>query len=739
MRRLVSTTCTVLAAVVAGLLFGTVFGVPGLLVPVGVPAVVVLLAALACTGRPALESWRPLLATGAGLLAVVETSLWSTTLAGLPTGRTLRALGAGITDSWQLTLQSTWPARPDPALLLFVPLLVVLAAVLGIELLRRPGGALPALAPSLAVAVLSQFYAPLTPGVGAAAALAYAAVAGTLLASGRSVPDDAVTPAGRGPTGGSPARAGAVARGAVERSGALSVLPQLVPPAVLGLVAALLAGLLLPTAPARYSLRHDQAAPLPDTRLTSPLDEIAYRLASPTAPVFRVRAADAEVDRWPLVVLDTFDGVNWTSGGRYLRMGAELRPSAAVTVNVRRRSAEIEATGTGGPWLPSQTWPAGVSGIEPLVEEGHGSLLLPGSEGVARYTLSWWQPQVDAEALSSAAIDPRAPGGFGGLGEVPAGMAELAEEAVRGGRPTFQTALVLERFLRQNYRLATGNDLPTGHSWPQVADFLLRGKRGTSEQFAAAYVVLARMRSIPARLAVGFRTPAARDADGGYTVRNADVLAWPEVAVAGVGWVPLDPSGTASAGSTAAGGGLAALTAQVRDRLPATDELRDPPVAPPTRASDGGGPALDLGTPQWTLLLGLPVLLLAGWLLGVPATRAGRTWRRRRRPGPGAVVGAWEEVRDRLRGHGVPVSAGMTVRDLAAEAGPVTGPGTAEELRRLGAVVDRALWSGAAPTGEDVRQAWDTVRAVRRGLARRGWRARLRALFDPRTLRPPQR
>ncbi|MFC6022196.1 transglutaminase family protein [Plantactinospora solaniradicis] len=750
------TAYVVAAAAVAGLLFAPVFGVPALLLPIGGPALTILLATLACARSAVLLPWRPLLLGLAGLLAVVETVLWSSTVAGLPTGRTLRALAAGVTDSWQLALQSTWPARPEPALLLFVPLLVVLAGVLGVELLHRLDSPLLALAPSLAVVLLSQFYSALPSGPAVVAALGYAAIAGALLAAygpaGRArggtdrAPGetDSVTDgtgraedgAGRARGGTGRLRGGSVGSG-WERLAAL--LPRVVPPTALAVVGVILAGLLPPTVPAKYSLREDRLAPLTETRLASPLDEIAYRLGHPDTPVFRVSGA-AGVDRWPLVVLDTFDGVNWQPGGRYRRLGTELRPGPAVTVPVLERSAEIDVLDVGaGPWLPSQTWPAGVRGVDPLVEEEHGSLLLSGSGGAARYTLTWWQPEINAAALAAGAVDPLAPNGLDGVGTVPPGVAELAERATGGLRPTFQAALVLERFFRQNYRLATGQDLPTGHSWPQLTDFLLHGRRGTTEQIAAAYVALARIQSIPARLVVGFRTPAGPDPDGRHTVRNSDVLAWPEVAVRGVGWVPLDPAGAPSATNTTPGAGLAAAAAQVRAQLPAPEDLRDPPVAPGRAVAapaDGGGVPAAAASP---VLLGVPAALLVLWLLGVPAATAGRAWRRRRRPGAGAVVGAWTEVRDRLRAHGVAVSAGMTVRDLASTATVVADRTTTDEIRRLAAIVDRALWSGAAPEKRDGREAWAAVRAVRRGLARRGWRARLRALLDPRVLLPPRR
>ncbi|WP_199434199.1 transglutaminase-like domain-containing protein [Qaidamihabitans albus] len=702
-------TLVTLAAVVGGLLFAPVFGVWPLVLPLLVPAAVSLAIALLVSRYETLLPWRPVLTLLGGLLGIVETMLLSTTVAGLPTGSTARALVSGITGSWQLALQSTWPARPEPALMLFVPLLVLLAGVLGVELLHR-WGALPALAPSFAVLVLSQFYSA-TSGMGAVlAALAYAAAAGALLVTTR------------------PER---VSTGRRLSSGVLLAAPA----ALLAVIGALLGALVLPGDDARYTLRDEQFAPLSASRLTNPLDLLSHRLTHPGVPVFTVDGATT-ADRWPVVVLTGFDGVNWTPGSAYRRLGSALAPSPDVTVDVERRTARISGARLDGPWLPSQPSPAAVGGIRPLVEERQGSLLAPDMPRPASYTLSWWEPQVDSDDLVNAAVDTDVAGVLGGVGQVPEGIAELADRAVPA-RPTFRTAVALADFLRTEYRVATGQKLPTGHSWAQLREFLLDSKRGTSEQFAAAYVALARMKGIPARLVVGFRAPADRDGER-YTVRNGDALAWPEVAVDGVGWVPLDPTGGAGAAGTPPARGLAAATEEVRRSLPERDELRDAPVAPEAASvssrSAGGWPI------PWWVLLAVPAAALLAWLMGVPLAKALRARGRRRRPGRGRVIGAWEEARDALRAYGITVSPGMTVRDLTtvvAAAQPVGNEAT-EGLRSLGAAVDVALWSGTGPRPENGTQAWAAVRAVRKGLARRGLRARIRAAVNPAPLRPPR-
>jgi transglutaminase-like putative cysteine protease len=677
----------VLAAAVAGLLFTPVFGLTPLLLPVGVPALAVLAVTWLASG---LVDWRPLLTSLAGLLAA------TITVAGLPTGGTLGALGAGVTRSWRLVLQSTWPARPDPELLILVALLVTAAAVLGVEILLRLRAPLLALLPSLAVVVLSQMYAAAAPGPAVLAALAYAVAAAIML---------------------------------VHRAG----LVRLAVSGAVGLLAAGTTLVLLPDAPARWSLHQGQAAPLDEVLPANPLDEIAYRMEHPATEVFRVDGGSG-VDRWPLLVMDDFDGVTWRTDGLYRRLGAELPPGPEVTVEASRVRARIMSSGTGGPWLPSQTWPAAVTGVAPRVAPRYGTLALPGSGGVADYRLEWWQPQIDAATLSNAAIDPDVPGAATPVPGVPAPIQQLADRATQGLRPSFRTALLLETYLRTNYNRAEGEDLPTGHAWPQLAEFLFETRRGTSEQFAAAYVVLARTQSIPARLAVGFRAPAPAAGSSVTVVTNREVLAWPEVAVEGVGWVPLDPYGKATGAALPPGTGLAAQTEAARQQLPPLDSLRESPIAPTT---PGGGSSGRDGGPErvgvpWTALLALPLIPLLGWPLGVPLAWALRSWRRRRRGGQAAVVGAWKEVRDRLRAHGLPVTPGMTVRDLGAVVEQPAG----DDLRALAVVVDRALWSGDATSGSDVSEAWACVGAVRRGLARRGWAARTRALLNARPLLP---
>jgi transglutaminase-like putative cysteine protease len=456
--------------------------------------------------------------------------------------------------------------------------------------------------------------------------------------------------------------------------------------------------------------------------LSNPLTEIAERLRSPDTVVFTARA-DGLVDRWPVIALDNFDGVTWTATPQFQRLGRELPLDSHVTVPVRRQSADVALADWSLPWLPSQTRTLSVVDDVPLLVDPTSGALLSEQQRPSQYRVNWAEPTVATDELASAGVDSDLSSGAD-LGEVPVGIDDLARQIAGDVRPSFELALVLEKYLRTNYKLATGENLPTGHGYAQLNHFLLNSKRGTSEQFAASYVVMARLLGLPARLVVGFKQPDTPSPDGTYVIRNRDVLAWPEVAVRGVGWVPLDPTGTAT--SKAGGGGLAGAAEAVRKQLPSTKEIeREHQSEPTLPASD---PKTTHHWPGWIALVavaGVIVVLLLLWVVGVPLAKAVRR-RRRRRHG---TMGAWAEARDLLRDHGMRVTPAATARDLARESdGPVS-----QAMTLLAGCLDRALWSGQ-DADPDREFAWSAVRKARRGLAEGRLSQRIRTTFSARSL-----
>lgn len=678
MRQRILVVCVLLASAVPGLLFAPVFGLGHLLLPVAAVLLACYAVSELCLWVPGLRPWRPVLGLVVGLLALVES-----TFGGLPS---VRAIGAGLTQSWQLTLQSTWPARPDPDLVFFVPLVVLFAAVIGVDLLRWPA---MAVVPSVAALVLSQAFAAVSGSVATVVGLAFAAVvAGVFMAS---------------------------------RRGATILI---VPTVALGVVAAVGVTAFDQGRQPAYSLQETHSTPFQLPRTESPLAQVAERMRTSGVPVFSYTSA-GPVDRWRMVVLTDFNGVTWTPTDQFRRLGARITPQASLSVPTSPNSAQVNMPlDADSWWVPSQAMPSSVTGAAPYVDPSSGMLALPDRTSAVDYGLSWEEPHVTADELQNAAIDPTVP--LGDLGAVPPGIADLARTATGGLRPSFLTAAVLARYLSRNYQMATVGDLPTGSGWPQLRDFLLTTKTGTSEQFAASYVALARIVGIPARIAVGYRAPRAAPGSK-VTVHNGDVLAWPEVAVAGVGWVPLDPAGAASGSSgVASAGGLAQAAASVVTTLPPTPSVPEPAPPAPDR------PTIPHTPVPWGLvaLSVVALVLLVG--LAIPLSRRIRTYRRRRVSGAPGVVAAWREARDLLRAHGAVVTPGMTVRDVARVS---QDPSVMDGLLGLAGQMDIALWSGATAGPATVASAWASVAAIRRGLATLPLKARVRAAFSVRALR----
>lgn len=665
------------AGVVAGLLFSPLFGTSAVLWPMLAVAVVAYLVEEAILRRPQLARWRVPLTLVGGVVAL---------LAVIPgAARRPVSLWEAVTSGWRRTLESTWPATPSPDLVAFVPVLVLLACLVGARVLQR--SRLVALLPAVVVAGLSQAYVTVT---GLDAVLVGLALAGCFALVLLQWPS--------------------------ERAAWVRLVAALAAMAV----GASTLGLALPASTAMHLAK--PSPPDSPTVLSNPLTEIAARLHSPDTVVFTARA-DGPVDRWPVIALDNFDGVTWTAAPKFQRLGRELPLDSHVTVPVRRQSADVALADWSLPWLPSQTRTLSVVDDLPLLVDPASGALLAEQKRPSQYRVTWAEPTVDSDRLASSGVDSD-PGSNADLGEVPVGIDELARNIAGDVRPSFQLALVLEQYLRTNYKLATGENLPTGHGYPQLNHFLLRSKRGTSEQFAAAYVVLARLLGLPARLVVGFKQPDTPSPDGTYVIRNRDVLAWPEVAVTGVGWVPLDPTGTAT---SKAGGGLAGAAETVRKQLPSKKEIEREHQSEPTLPFPEE-PQTAHHWPGWFALVVVVAVLVALvllWIIGVPLAKAVRR-RRRRRHG---TLGAWAEARDLLRDHGMRVTPAATARDLARDSeGAVS-----QAMTLLAGCLDRALWSGQ-DSDPDREFAWSAVRKAQRGLADGRLSERIRTTFSARSL-----
>jgi transglutaminase-like putative cysteine protease len=448
-----------------------------------------------------------------------------------------------------------------------------------------------------------------------------------------------------------------------------------------------------------------------------------------------------------LAVLSDYDGVTWRVGATYRSAGRVLtgaQPARPATLAQKITIAEL-----GGRLLPAAAQPQRVDGVRVAYDPATTTLAVPeGLRPGLAYTVQSRPPEVDVNLLPSADVPSGAPvARFLALGPgLPAQLSRLAEQLSEGAGAPYQRAQAIEQFLAEHYQLVS--DAPSGHAYPNLSFFLFGprgtgGQRGTSEQFAAAFAVLGRAVGLPTRVAVGFRVRP-----GATEVRGGDAYAWPEVLFTGVGWVAFDP-----------------LPQPDTAPRPVEEDFKPKPVtstpppapapaaslsrsaAPPPAAAGPPGRA-PAGPPRGPVAAAVAVLVLAGYLAGVPLLRRARR-RRRLYTGPPAnrVAGAWLEVLEALRLAGRPAPAYLTASEVAGRAA-AAGAGhrhTRRALRAarppLPALDDLAGLVNAVTFGPDGAVEDDARRAAGQALAyvgelraRRSWWRRLLWSADPRPL-----
>jgi hypothetical protein len=401
-----------------------------------------------------------------------------------------------------------------------------------------------------------------------------------------------------------------------------------------------------------------------------------------------------------------------------------------------------------GPWLPAADRPTDITGTSAVVDSASGELLDtdPLHRGLS-YSVDSAIAQPTAARLrsASAASDLEAatalvlPTTDASGQELDAydDLKQTAQQVTAGADSPFQQAAMLERYLQKNESVDV-TAIP-GHTYRSLQFFLDTTHRGTSEQFATAFAVMARTLALPTRVVVGFKPGVEQD--GVWHVHAGDVLAWPEVRFSGIGWVPFYPTPDQRGASAAqdkppagAGDDRKNLDQQTADQGSQAVPADDP--APAASAAKTHSRAAD--RPLIPLAAGAcAALLLVYFVLVLAAPPLRRTRRRKRTDANECVLGAWYQVVMCVRPlvGAQPAFAALTALELAAlgtgELGDETGPG----FRALARIVDHTRFAGQGASAGMADEAWRLCRALEHAAARSVplWRRSLRRLH-PRKL-----
>ncbi len=658
-------------------------------------------------------------------LVVPATTLW-----GLPTPSTARTLAGHLGDAWERFGEVRAPAGLTPGFLGGVVAGTWVAAWSADTFAFRLQARFEALAPSFTMVMFTTVLAAGGWRVPAAAAYLASVVAFATLTEverRRRRPRWLAGHAG-------PGTRRLAARG-LALGGVAVVLAVVVGPHLPGTGAG---GLL-----DERDGRRDDAA-----RVTvSPLVDIRSRLVDQSdTELFTVTADEASY--WRLTSLEAFDGTIWSASGRYRETDGELPTDATAGPADRLVTQRFTIGPLATIWLPSAFRPVAVSGPDGVrFDPDSASLLSPAdtAEGLSY--------EVTAAITTVSGLGPGPPGGPT-LGDeararytaLPDGVTPVldavAREVVGTAADPFTQALALQEWFRSSFTYDLR--VPPGHSTDAIEAFLA-SRRGYCEQFSGTFAAMARSLGIPARVAVGF--VAGDDLGGGrYRVAGRDAHAWPEVFLAGWGWVAFEPTPGRPVPGVPDHTGVGeqpAATGQP-EPAPAPTPTTAPgaagadPGAPSGSAPDTGGesPAAGGGATGRAPLL-VVALLVAGTAVAVYAgALAGARhllWRRRRARATGpaeAVLVAWQEAEEALAAGGRRRRGAETRLEFATRQGDGGAGAALGRLASLGTAAGFAV----RPLGEEeVAAAWATSAEVRRAARHElGRRARLRLALDPR-------
>jgi len=486
----------------------------------------------------------------------------------------------------------------------------------------------------------------------------------------------------------------------------------------------------LVSVPVAFSDRADPRDDDPPARSSPLLDPIEATLAlrelDPPIILHTVESGADDVGpaRWRTAALANYDGQRWTPAVTLLPIGRTLGavdgPAIAAEVTFLDDSLRLVPL-TGAPVRVS-------AAVETDPDRTVVRLVDPVDPPETITVVSNLAP-TRSDAIE-VGVAPRA------VDDESSAFTELAER-LGGAGSVIEQLSAIEATMREDFVL--DDDVQGGGIQRALIELFLRDtRRGTREQFATGFVLLARSLGVDARVATGFASENATVSR--LELSSEDATVWPEIRLADNRWLALDPVPEQEATDASP------PPLEPETQTPAAPQ---PPIAPPpdsdgdtgdddTTIDDDGEGALSTavelivrGVAVVGLLL-LPVLLVAGAIVGAK-------WRRRRRRRLAAdpadrIRGAWASATDDLVDVGLVIRSSSTDRDIARSGRPLVGD-AARELDRLAALSSAATFGVPPRTELLADDAAECLGSVERSLGAAGtrwqrlrWRLSLRSL-----------
>jgi len=501
----------------------------------------------------------------------------------------------------------------------------------------------------------------------------------------------------------------------------------------------------------------------------SPLVQIQPRLVDQSNEVlFTVETNQRAY--WRIAALDVFDGALWRSQGQFRSADDDLPVGYPSGAQVDSITSTFDLGNLNVVWAPAAYLPVGfenLSGSGVNYEAESATFIVDTndqqvSDGLV-YRVTSQLPRFTPDGLrqlestSTETVDSRyldLPSDYSPLAR------QTAELVTMGMTTTYDKALALQNYFRDNFTYDI--DVAKGHDIERLEDFLTV-QRGYCEQFAGTYASMARAIGLPARVATGF-TWGDEDplSPGRYQVRGSHAHAWPEVFIAGAGWVPFEPTPGRGAPNASEYTGVPESqdsfdAAQQQDESTpglAFDSAAEsevpveptPTPAAPQESDTQVEPEL-LPAPEPTELAGPPSNLLrntllalaaaALWIFGIPALKRWRASRRMVRIGTDTrrrITLAWAATADLLEAHQLAPHENETLLEYASRA-QREQPDLHPAFGELTSLTVEAAYRSDLPSKAQADEAESLARRIKHQLdSSQPWPVRGAHEIDPRPL-----
>lgn len=463
----------------------------------------------------------------------------------------------------------------------------------------------------------------------------------------------------------------------------------------------------------------------------NPLAMLAGWAQDPTPVLFRVSSPKSAL--WRMAVLDRYDPeIGWYSDPDLKYFGGVLVEPESAPAAVQQIEYEVEIVDLSGIWIPAADRPISATGDGLLVDPAIGELAQPrGLKSGNRYRITSAVPPESPEcALGSSPV------GSSLVDAYPEKLVDLAKGIVKDKPTPCDQATAIDAYLRQG-KFRFDNEAPSGNSGWRIVEFLgenaeTRG-RGTSEQFASSFALLANAAGMPARVAVGFREGILEGSI--WTVTAGEAFAYVEIQSADGVWQAFDPTPAAS------GASLPRAQAIVQ---PVENPISEP-VPEPTATGNIGAEApatVESESSTERSLLDWVRFAAAG-IVPFVAALAGAVWLTRRQRAKAIsrgtakmrTIAAWRQAIDALRSSGVKIAPSATVQECVIACKKAVGIRPAKMLQPLGILANGALFAGEQAPEESTRDAVRLAGEFQRSLAaQRTFKAKVKYALDARVL-----